>query len=228
MPYYQEAVNERIGSLVCERLSIPHIAYSVAKQEEQMYSICECGITKEEDLVLLYDLSNYIDAYNPLHAVEQCKKFLKQNHVEEYFDDMIIADYLLRNTDRHLRNAAVVYSAKDNTVVKAFPVFDFGNSLWHNVPTEWIDNRPVKNMLTGRLYEDDLRMLRHVSVSLSRLDEVPDIVHDCLMEYDYTVNRADQIAKTVKDRVQVARRLCGMSRIPQGCMEVTDDCDFDR
>jgi hypothetical protein len=69
------------------------------------------------------------DKYNDY--LNACAKMGIDNAKEEV-DKMIILDYLIRNTDRHVGNFGVLRNSQTLKWEKIAPVFDNGNSLWHN------------------------------------------------------------------------------------------------
>jgi hypothetical protein len=69
------------------------------------------------------------DKYNDY--LNACSKMGIENAREDT-DKMIILDYLIRNTDRHVGNFGVLRNSQTLKWERIAPVFDNGNSLWHN------------------------------------------------------------------------------------------------
>ena len=209
-PYYQEAVDEVIGSDVCEFLGIPHVDYQKMEYDGRLFSVCSVGITDSEDLITFYDLSNYLDITNNTGALDVCRKFLAEHDIQDNIDDLIVVDYVLRNTDRHLRNMCIVRDADTGEYTRMFPAFDFGNSLWYDVATEMIDNKPVVNQLTGRMFEDDLRKVKGISFREDKLLQIPLIVEKHLLDAGYKRDRVSIITDSISERIDTVDKYLGL------------------
>ena len=201
LPYYQESVNETIGTKVCQLFDIPCVHYTELLQDNHQYSVCKPVVTKDEDMVSGYDiLSKYGTPYS-LEPLKDYHVFLLKSGVDDYVDDMVVIDYILRNTDRHWLNLGLIRDANTGDFLREIPVFDFGNSLWFDVPTEHIDNMPVQNKLTGRMFEDDFRRLKPKKINYRSLCQVSIIVQKCLNDSGViSRDRALVIAEHVQQR----------------------------
>lgn len=221
-PYNQESINEVIGTDVCNALHLSCIQYSEIVSDDNRYSACSVAISKSEDIVSGYDILNkYGNPYDKIHSLEQYKDFLKSNNLEDYTDDMIVVDYILRNTDRHWTNVGVIRDADSCSFVRTFPVFDFGNSLWHDTLTENIDNKPVQNKLTGRMFEDDFKHLKDVHISHRDLIKIPEIVNKHLSNAGFPRDRVLKITDCVNQRVDRIDKYFGLSK----CYEEENNYD---
>jgi hypothetical protein len=69
------------------------------------------------------------DKYNDY--LNACTKMGISNAREEV-DKMIVLDYLIRNTDRHVGNFGILRNSQTLKWEKIAPVSDNGNSFWHN------------------------------------------------------------------------------------------------
>jgi hypothetical protein len=129
----QEPFNEYIASQIAERLNINHVNYELKKHNNEIYSKCACMIDKNLEFVNAFSV--YLegektgDKYNDY--LNACAK-MGISGAREEVDKMIILDYLIRNTDRHVGNFGVLRNSETLKWVKIAPVFDNGNSLWHN------------------------------------------------------------------------------------------------
>lgn len=50
-PFQQQPFNEAIASLICQRLEIPHVDYSVIWSGDEPYSVCEDFVSSETELI---------------------------------------------------------------------------------------------------------------------------------------------------------------------------------
>jgi len=142
MPFIQEPLNEVFASLVCKRLNIPHVNYSLLWDEEKPYSACEDFIDNKTDLVSTWQICNTLpikDSTKLYNHFVECCNILGISGVTEYLDEMLSLDYLIVNTDRHFGNFGVVRNAKTLEWVGFAPMYDNGTSFWHNTLNDFIN-----------------------------------------------------------------------------------------
>ena len=132
----QEPFNEYITSKIAELLNIDCLEYKLGKNKDEngkIYSKCICMTDKDNEFIngfiALLDEKNSNDKYNDY--IKVCKKN-GINNCEEDIDKMIILDYLIRNTDRHLGNFGILRNSESLKWEKIVSLFDNGNSLWHD------------------------------------------------------------------------------------------------
>jgi hypothetical protein len=129
----QEPFNEYIASEIAELFEIDHVQYRLLDYNEKVYSSCECMIDKDVEFVNAFSV--FLDAepsgskYNDY--IKRCENRGIKNAREEV-DKMIIVDYLIRNTDRHVGNYGILRNSETLKWEKIAPLFDNGNSLWHD------------------------------------------------------------------------------------------------
>lgn len=143
----QEPYNEVLASRICERLGIPHVAYTLMtdpdleKMDAFPYSMCEDFITPDTELISAWYIMqtekkpNHISVYR--HYLNCCEK-LGIPGVREAVDRMIVLDYLIANEDRHQNNFGIIRRADTLEYIEAAPIYDSGTSLWFDRPTAMI------------------------------------------------------------------------------------------
>ncbi len=93
-------------------------------------------------------------------------------------EEMVITDYLLMNTDRHLRNFGVIQNVETLEWVSTVPVFDTGQSMFCGVPTDRLPYEKVSGKLfshTSKDFETYPCLISTMrTIDLSRLTELPD------------------------------------------------------
>ena len=106
-PFQQQPFNEVIATGVMERLSIPHIPYSLIWNDGYPYSVCEDFVTPDTELVSAWRVmktqkkSNSDSVYQ--HFVKCCRD-LGVEDIVPTLDQMLVLDYIIANEDRHLNN----------------------------------------------------------------------------------------------------------------------------
>ena len=131
LPYRQEVYNERAACVLAEHMGIPHVEYEVIEYEGVDCSICGDFIDEGTELVsthqvvrseihepgiLLYDHLVSCCLHHGLDAVP-------------FLDRMIVFDYLIGNTDRHLNNFGVVRDSRTLEWMGFALLFDNGTSM---------------------------------------------------------------------------------------------------
>jgi len=129
----QEPFNEYIASEIAKRLGIEHVEYRLLDYNKETYSSCNCMIDKNVEFVnafiVFLDAESSGSKYNDY--IKICENRGVKNAREEV-DKMIIVDYLIRNTDRHVGNYGILRNSETLKWEKIVPLFDNGNSLWYN------------------------------------------------------------------------------------------------
>lgn len=150
----QEPYNEVLASIIMDRLDIPHVAYTLAMQEDYPYSVCEDFITPDTELVTAWYIMqtqpkpNHVSVYR--HYLDCCEKQGIPG-IQDSLDRMLVLDYLMMNEDRHQNNFGAVRNADTLEWIGAAPVYDSGTSLWFDKPTMMIGSthrvtsKPFKN-----------------------------------------------------------------------------------
>ncbi len=100
-----------------------HVHYSREIREGVYGCICECMTDDRQSLVD----ADYVKYYMERHS----RNFL--DYVNEYhltgFADMVIADYMIFNPDRHINNWGFMVSNVDNEIKTLAPLYDFNQAL---------------------------------------------------------------------------------------------------
>ena len=129
----QEPFNEYLASEIAKHLEIDHVEYHLLDYNKETYSSCKCMIDKNVEFVNAFSV--FLDTeysgskYNDY--IKICENRGIKNAREEV-DKMIIVDYLIRNTDRHVGNYGILRNSETLKWEKIAPLFDNGNSLWYN------------------------------------------------------------------------------------------------
>lgn len=118
------------------------IEYEILEYRKKLVSKCEIFTNEKFGYIPMYKL------------VRDEKEYLKkaiQIYGKENFQDLMIFDVIIGNTDRHFGNFGVIVNNDTNEIVKIAPVFDNGHSFLNNIPTkdllEFQKNEIIKNYI---------------------------------------------------------------------------------
>lgn len=138
LPYRQEAYNEKAACILAERMGIPHVEYDVIEYEGVACSICDGFIDEDTELVSAHQISRseIHDPGVPLYdRLVSCCLHHGLDAVP-FLDRMMVFDYLIGNTDRHLNNFGVIRDSHTLEWRGFAPLFDNGTSMGCDLEAE--------------------------------------------------------------------------------------------
>ena len=131
LPYRQEVYNERAACILAEHMGVLHVGYDVIEYGGVVCSICEDLIDEGTELVSAHQIvrSEIHGPGIPLydHLVSCCLHHGLD--AVPFLDRMMVFDYLIGNTDRHLNNFGVVRDSRTLEWRGFAPLFDSGTSM---------------------------------------------------------------------------------------------------
>lgn len=131
LPYCREVFNEVIASIICDALRVEHVPYGIVREGRLPYSICPDFVTPDTELIPAAQVMNVSKRGNSesvySHYIRCCG--MLECDVREQVDGMIVLDYLIANTDRHLNNFGLIRDADTLEFLGAAPLYDNGSSL---------------------------------------------------------------------------------------------------
>ena len=138
LPYRQEAYNEKAACILAERMGIPHVEYDVIEYDGVVCSICDGFIDEDTELVSAHQISRSeihepgVPIYD--HLVSCCLHHGLD--AVPFLDRVIVFDYLIGNTDRHLNNFGVIRDSHTLEWRGFAPLFDNGTSMGCDLEAE--------------------------------------------------------------------------------------------
>lgn len=147
----QESLNEVVATLLhYKQQKQPFVTYSPIRLDNnsQLYCICESFTSETVELIPAYDVIESQkcpnDRSNYDHFIQLCTQYgLNENAVREFLEYQILTDFVITNTDRHLRNIGVLRDTNTLQFIAMAPIFDSGNSMFTEEPL-----RPLTDDLT--------------------------------------------------------------------------------
>lgn len=100
--------------------NINSVSYRLSKRKDIVVSICENFVKDGYSFVEAYEIQS-------LYGKEY-KQYMIKNHME-FIANMIVTDYIIMNTDRHLGNYGFLMNNKTGKLEKYAPLFDFNLAL---------------------------------------------------------------------------------------------------
>ncbi len=87
---------------------------------------------------------------------------IREDDFHSFMDYLIMTDYLITNTDRHMNNIAILRNPDTLEVLGFAPIFDSGNSMFYNVPSENLSRTKLSEIRTHSFIEKEIRLLQYV------------------------------------------------------------------
>ena len=114
------------------RLNIPHVEYRIMISEREPYCLCSSFTDTENEFIPSWCLMESCR----MREGETLYGFAKRAHsdyglvdVEQFFERMIVVNYLMANEDRHFGNLGILRDSESLEPLRFAPIFDTGSSL---------------------------------------------------------------------------------------------------
>lgn len=205
----QEPYNEVLASRIMDRLSIPHVAYTLMLQEDYPFCVCEDFVTPQTELVPAWYIMqtkkkpNHISVYQ--HYLDCCEA-LEIPGVKASLDRMMVLDYIIANEDRHQNNFGAIRNAETLKWVGTAPIYDSGSSLWFAKPAALISPRakvPCKPFKAD--HDEQIKLVTSFDwLDFSSLKDIDEEFHEILngsLFIDET--RRDALCSALRKRVEM-------------------------
>ena len=212
----QQAVNEVIAGKLHERLGWKnYVSYEMGAIHirggeypcslSPMFTSVETEFVSAYQIVANYKVPNDISLYEAL--IRQAVSLgANEEEARSFLEYMILTDFILTNTDRHLNNFGFIYDPKQHRLSGMAPLFDTGNSLFYDcdvIPHGGnLLDIPVNSF--SKREADQLHYVKSdAGVKLERLVHFPEEAEALLREYtDMTDERAAETARTIEEKIE--------------------------
>ena len=212
----QQAVNEVIAGKLHERLGWKnYVSYEmgtihISGREypcslSPMFTSVDTEFVSAYQIVAAYKVPNDVSLYEAL--IRQAVSLgADEKEVRAFLEYMILTDFILTNTDRHLNNFGFIYDPRQHRLSGMAPLFDTGNSLFYDydvIP----HGRNLLDIPVNSFSKREADQLHYVKsdagVKLERLAHFPEEAEALLKEYtDMTEERAAETARTIEEKIE--------------------------
>ncbi|MCR5766610.1 MAG: HipA domain-containing protein [Treponema sp.] len=131
-----DVISEFLASQIADTMGLYHTKYNLEyfkhyDGEEELAVICKAFTNKDRGLLYFY-------TYAALHGIPVSDYNLSDygNQLQyatlygkEAFEDMMVFDSLIINTDRHMNNFGMLFDTNTGEILCPAPLYDHGNSL---------------------------------------------------------------------------------------------------
>lgn len=132
--YHQEPLSEVLATMMLQKLNIiPFVEYDLVIEGMRLCSKCRNFVTKDTEFVP----ASHIYKKEPdrpgethyEHLIRMCEIYGVPG-ARDFINNMIAADYLLCNYDRHLGNFGFIRDVETGKFTGMAPLFDSGSAYW--------------------------------------------------------------------------------------------------
>ncbi len=201
----QEPFNELVASHLMDILDIDHVHYDLTWMDGRPYSICADFIDRDTELI---SASNFLNSYSRkkdnkyTQYVSSCSQF--GIDIVPTLDRMIVTDFIMINTDRHLNNFGMVRDADTLEMIGPAPIYDNGTSLGNDLLTRELPQKlsgeckPFKNT-----FEEQIKLVTDFGwIDFDRLFGSEERIREILSIGDFLdKDRIEILVDTVMRRI---------------------------
>lgn len=137
---YLEFYTNQVESL----FEFESIKYEVFEYRKRLVSKCELFTNEHFGYVPIYKLIG--------NEKEYLKKAIEVYGIEN-FQDLMVFDVIIGNTDRHFGNFGMIVNNDTNEIAKTAPIFDNGHSFLNNIPLKDLMEFQKKEIVEKYIYE---------------------------------------------------------------------------
>lgn len=196
----EEPFNEWLASQICKRLNFDYCNYNVDFiNNEKLVSKCNNFITENEEIISAYDIFKSIKKSNNINDYEHYINILEKHDVPNArfnVASMFLVDYLMMNTDRHMKNFGVVRDVNTLKWVRTAPIFDTGQSMQcdkvvANMNFEYGKGKFFSN--TEKDYDEILKIIYKdvKNINIDLLNDLPLDYENLLKKYQSKTDMSD-------------------------------------
>lgn len=229
-PFQQQPFNEVITTGIMERLSIPHVPYSLIWSDGYPYSVCEDFVTPYTELVSAWRVMKTLKKNNRDSVYQHFVKCCWDLGVEDIvpaLDRMLVLDYIIANEDRHLNNFGMLRNPETLEWIGIAPIFDSGSSMGYDRTASRIANekdtvcKPFK-----KHHWDQLKLVSSFDwIDFDSLSDVAELIRGTFAgeAIDFVgADRVDAIVRSVENRILTLHKLA-LTQRPADIVDTVDD-----
>lgn len=87
---------------------------------------------------------------------------IKEEEFDYYMDYLIMSDYLLSNTDRHMNNISIIRDPNSLKLIGFSPIYDSGNSMFYDINLQNLKKVKIEKIETHSFIKKEIRLLKYV------------------------------------------------------------------
>jgi hypothetical protein len=211
-PNRQEPFNEILAAEIMERLKIKHVPYRLIWENGEPYSVCEDFITRETELIPAWYImqtvkqENNVSAYQ--HYLNRCEALEIPGVVENIYS-MLVVDFIISNTDRHLNNFGAVRNAETLEWLGTAPIYDSGTSMWHDEHISRLNVRNDKSKPFKSEHSAQIKLVKSFDfVDFDALNDIADVCNDIYKQSPFIDDhRRSRLCYAINKKIEMLKEI---------------------
>lgn len=208
----EEPFNEWLASNICKRLGFDYCDYQIEFNDlAKLISKCDCFINENQEIVSAYDIFRTKVKPNGINDYEFYIRILEEQGVpnaRKDVENMFILDYLIINSDRHMKNFGIIRDVNSLKWLKVTPIFDSGESMQCDKYKDEINfNRCYGKFFSNpsKNYEDILKTSKDSvkRINISKLDGLSNEYEKLLRTYQNKLDISDTRINKLVDGLNI-------------------------
>lgn len=217
---YQQSLNEifasRIHQLQGWSLYVPyHICYiDIEGNKKGIGCACYSFCTEDVESISAWEIMQSVklrasDSYfNTFKKTCVLKYGMNEDYFDRYISYLLMTDFLMSNTDRHMNNIALLRDANTLKIIGFSPIYDTGNSIFFRCR-----DVPTGNLLkieTHSFLKSEVKMLQYVKyrniLDLSKLPSDAEFTSIYMKDIPDRHGRIEQMLKAWHSKINYLHR----------------------
>ncbi|WP_104714001.1 transcriptional regulator [Helicobacter cetorum] len=158
----KEAYCEYYMAQIAQALEFEHITYDLKQFHKQLVSSCEIFTNEKYGYISMYDCIEDSELFSKKNTFKLIAT-IKEIYTENAFNDLMLFDALICNTDRHLGNYGMLIDNDTNKLVKPAPIFDNGLSFFNHITEH--DLKDIASFVKTQVNAMDFSFLEQIRQS---------------------------------------------------------------
>lgn len=212
---YLLAANEVVAYKIANRLKIDAVPYEQTMIGERKYCVCPSFIKSDsEEFVPLSAIEMQLETHGDNFLI---RRFLQEQGLKAYLDQLGTLDILLHNYDRHLDNAGLIRDTETKEYLRACPIFDTGSCLnWNGCANEACNMAPFESDMYDYASSIDL------PEEIPPLEELTAIIREVYAEYDISEHQTERAVTELTTGYQIISEKILEQAIPEPDIDIAD------
>ena len=178
----REVVAEFLSSLISSQLCDVSVSYHLKNYNGEVYCASEIFTDEDHGFVSFMDYQYYSGNQQKMTEsnIDYIRRIVSQFDDDQKVNEMLVADVLTLNMDRHYGNFGFLYNTDTMEIESFAPVFDFNQSLGFDVSDDMVEGYSLKpeNYVSYRLKMKAGGDCRQI-INACLTDEVVSKLKDC-------------------------------------------------
>ena len=201
----QEVFSEYYMAQIAETMGFNYVPYDLKEFHGKIVSTCPLFTNENEGYIPIhYLLNDNLDKDDS----EKLSFEISKIYGKEAFEDLMLFDAIICNTDRHLGNFGMMIDNNTNEILRPAPIFDNGQSIIENITYDDLQSiKSISSQLVGSVIKYNFKEQIELFARHRHLDSLKKLVkfefkkHE---KFNLDDNFLESIQKCIRYRANMA------------------------